>query len=507
MPIDETVLDPPVTPAPVFAYRALKGVFFGSPESSPENVYHNNKENITPVLSLSPSPSKRKLALDAALHLTPSTKRTKRDSGGAILSPTKGILRTPGLATPRTKALRDVNVKFKSVSPEEVAQRRNHRLKMEGPRQVDKDKKEETQAPAVKNDNASLNNGGLVCASTTNTAGTAAVSTFTPCAIEAYIAQTEKEMKKLVKYGQKMREYARKKDAENLELKGMIEVLKRENERLRRSSDVGLGQTHQQTENKQKQQQHHHHSESDTNGHGGQRVESVAEDKAKRAQGYVREEVGRVEARSQSVRLHSHQSLAHRRKEEPPRVGTGTGTGTGTTGSMSTQRRTTRSVSSSSTKRHQVVQGTTVHDEFGRPSTIASSLAPAPVPAPAKMDEGGNEHRTSLPLRSPSGSMAIRGTKGTFDREIGTGSTRLPPDRLAAARERLRRRAEAKKASAEMNAGDHDQSHVKAHGQREGVLIDNGEDDVGPPQLPRPASFGPGRRESHEQSLVDWVNL
>ncbi|KAL6243401.1 hypothetical protein RBB50_009954 [Rhinocladiella similis] len=475
MAINETVLDPPVTPAPVFAYRALRGVFFGSPESSPEHVYNNNnnnKENITPVL-LSPSPSKRKLVLDGAgsdvLHLTPSTKRTKRDSGGAILSPTKGILRTPGLATPRTKALRDVNVKFKSVSPEEVAQRRTNRLKVESSRQIDV-RKEQTQPP-VKSEKKIPNGDGVSAPQGTNEG--AAVSAFTPCAIEAYIAQTEKEMKKLVKYGQKMREYARKKDAETLELKGMIEVLKRENERLR-TSHLGSGQA--QSESKRSRQH-----ESDADGRGGHKVESATDEEA---YGYVREEVGRVEARSQSVRSHG-QSLAHRRKDDASRSHAATGPKPQTTAS-----------GASSTKRLQVTDTTLRNNDPRKPSALLRE--------PATTGEGDDHPPLPLPLRSTSGSIAVRDTNTTFDRDVGAGSTRLAPDRLAAARERLRRRAEARKASAEMHAGGHDQSHAAGHGQKEGILIDIDEDD-GPTGL-RPLASSV-RRESREQSLVDWINL
>ncbi|KIW38375.1 uncharacterized protein PV06_09346 [Exophiala oligosperma] len=491
MPVDETVLDPPVTPAPVFAYRALRGVFFGSPDSSPEHVHNNdNKENLTPVLS--PSPSKRKLVLDGAgsdaLHLTPSTKRAKRDGGGAILSPTKGILRTPGLATPRAKALRDVNVKFKSVSPEEVSQRRNNnRLKTEAPRQVGAEK-EDKQAASVKDKKTTIPKYEGVSTGTKSAAGNdqaTAVSAFTPCAIEAYIAQTEKEMKKLVKYGQKMREYARKKDAENLELKGMIEVLKGENERLR-TAQVGTSQT--QTESKQI-----HGFESDTNGHGGQNVEEVTD---KGDYGYVREEVGRVEARSQSWRSPS-QSLAHRRKDETSR----------TIAATSTKSQTT-APELSRTKRHQGLDPPTLSNRSRKPSVL--------LPDPIKMEMVSEDR--ALPLRSTFGSVAIRDTSGTFDREIGaTGSTRLAPDRLAAARERLRRRAEARKASAvEMHATStsahgHQRKHSISHGQREGTLIDidetdDDDDDKGPEGLKRLTGSGP-RRESREQSLVDWVNL
>lgn len=56
---------------------------------------------------------------------------------------------------------------------------------------------------------------------------------------DGYMAQTEKEIRRLIKYGQKWREYSRRQDAENARLKGLVEDLQRENERLRRKGDTG----------------------------------------------------------------------------------------------------------------------------------------------------------------------------------------------------------------------------------------------------------------------------
>jgi len=47
MPPDETFIDELVTPAPVFAYRALKGFIFGSPEDQ-SDIDYSDKEN-TPL--------------------------------------------------------------------------------------------------------------------------------------------------------------------------------------------------------------------------------------------------------------------------------------------------------------------------------------------------------------------------------------------------------------------------------------------------------------------------
>ena len=50
--------------------------------------------------------------------------------------------------------------------------------------------------------------------------------------IDAYKRETEKDMKKLLRKFQKMREYARKVDADNMRLRRLVEDVQRENERL-----------------------------------------------------------------------------------------------------------------------------------------------------------------------------------------------------------------------------------------------------------------------------------
>lgn len=469
MPGEETILDGPVTPAPVFAYRALKGIFFASPGSSPEN---ENKENLTPAYATSASPEKRKI-MDGAVQLTPSQKR-KRDSGGAILSPTKGILRTPGLATPRTKFLKDINVKFKSVSPEEAEKQK----KIEAATVGAGDRLSRTKAgecavrgsrpmndftaPAKKAPQSPVKaEQGTAKENRVVSNGTTALSS---CAFEAYMAQTEKEMKRVVKYGQKMREYARKKDAENQELRGMIEQLRRENERLLRARPCHSDQPAPETQSR------HEAEKSDDN-------------IARGPEGYVREEVDRVEARSQ-IRV-GQKSRADGIKESH-KV------------DMSTASTSARVASVSSNGQEQ-------DRRSGVPiSSSERRIGSASVAEPAKTGRRTGQEEILLPMRSASGTashtnMFTKDNTNTNTSAVAAGSTRLAPDRLAAARERLRLRAESRRVSAEQ----HGHGHGYADGQRDGILIEIEPDDA----IAGSRSSHRAKHESREQSLVDWVNL
>jgi hypothetical protein len=527
MPGEETILDGPVTPAPVFAYRALRGIFFTSPESSPE---HDNKENLTPAyLATSPSPEKRKI-MDGAVPLTPSQKRKRDSSSGAmaILSPTKGIMRTPGLATPRAKFLKDINVKFKSVSPEEAAKQKKIETATMGAEDKlsrTKDGEGKGQRAAVRASkpmhdiaptNKSARSQSPVKAEqvpvpakdkdnrvASNHQGTTAI--LSSCAIEAYMAQTEKEMKRVVKYGQKMREYARKKDAENQELKSMIEQLRRENERL-------LLRAHQCQSRPdllpETQSQHE--------------AEKKRDDKITRGpEGcVVREEVDRVEARSQiqvNKRRSGHRAEIRieeesRRKTDSSTVGISTSARVASVSSSAVgkeqeqeQDRLKSGISTSTSARR--VSSASVVSARRVPS--ASVAEPEPAKKTSSRPLSGHEEFLPLPIRSASGTasqshmnVSAKDKTNPNTKTVAAGSTRLAPDRLAAARERLRLRAESRKASAEQQ--DHGHGYGYADGQKEGILIEIEPDDaiVGPWSSDRPA-----KHESRELSLVDWANL
>lgn len=160
----DNILDDPVTPAPVFAFRALRGVLFGSPET-PFDREDSNKENTALVnieahkkttteksargdspraLKNKQTTTKKQKTNDkvrstsepgnmarqlnrsskskqhAKLSLVPIVPQHQGDQVvSALVSPTKSILRVPGQATPRAQSLRDINVTFKSLSPDE----------------------------------------------------------------------------------------------------------------------------------------------------------------------------------------------------------------------------------------------------------------------------------------------------------------------------------------------------------------------------------------------------
>ncbi len=445
-PIEETVLDGPVTPAPVFAYRAVRGLFFASPESSPERERQRNKENV-PLPSKSPAKCQ---TLTENAPSTPSQKR-KRDTV-TVLSPTKGILRTPGLATPRAKALRDVNVKFKSVSPEGLESAATATAVVTDSRQPEPSKESSKTFGNVRS--------AVTTSSVVPTSSYAMTSNW-----DAYVRRTEHEMKKVVRYGQKMREYARQKDTENAELKGMVERLRRENERLKQlvseSPDVGSKTRTTLAERTAAAKARHEPVE---------RVETLAEQRpgrSGRADDAPPAQAGEALAVRKSLAEYCDGSLA---KRKPP---------------------------------------ATTDQNKPIPQTNTNSTQP--------LDKHGQSPRRfqSLPIHpstatrhsaSHTGHVASSAHAGGM-----TGSVRLPPERLAAARARLRQRAEARKASV-----DNNETHILNDG-REPLVSSLGVVDDGPnhqnPSIrangrhPTDKTAQPNILDIREQSLVDWANL
>lgn len=244
--MDETRIDAGPTPAHVFAYRAFRSVFVHSPESSPikpqisRESYNNNKEN-APQLSIrgsrfttSPVNSKRKDSIteveDLVISLTPKRQRT------IPVSPTKSILKNPHAPTPRRAELRDVTVTFrdvrKSVSPDLAKQRSPRRTRSQPEFDVVL-----PQQPA-KQPAASVR-------STLNLAADAHIfelpkvtDPFNPSFdLDSYKAQTEKEMRRLIKYGQKWKEQAKRQEEENTKLQELLEQARKENDRLQKKLD------------------------------------------------------------------------------------------------------------------------------------------------------------------------------------------------------------------------------------------------------------------------------
>lgn len=462
MPGDATILEGPVTPAPIFAYRAIRSIFFASPDSSPE--YHTNKENIIPTYM--PSPAKHKSPTPKSPQLTPSQKR-KRDGivdGGAVLSPTKGILRTPGQATPRAKSLKDVSVKFKSISPEaripDALVQGESSSKTDTKAAVDSEIDSTTTAQPVKSEKQAAHK------QDTKSDTAASTYTFAPAALETYMAQTEKEMKRLVKYGQKMREYARKKDAENQELKEMIQELRRENERLRRQVSITGDSVAADDRNDVPTTRRDEQGKSSTR-RESLMAKAVSPALRNKNRGHVRAEVDRVET---TVRDHTLNFKDVKPQPQPLR-------------SSSVAALTTASITS--------------EEAPNPPSQRISSLpttntGAASTSTSSKIVSNLTSHKSDV---APSTS-----TPSAPGAASNTGTLRLAPERAAAARERLRLRAEARKASA---AGP-DPAGVSGVDKD---LLPSGPGGSAPRRHSSQKAERESGKEVDEPSSVDWLNL
>ena len=241
--VDQTFLDDPVTPAPIFAYRAVSHWIFGSPDpnTSPERqVSINNKENVSPQrpgtikeeiekcrYTSILSPQKRKRGNEPlSMPLSPSK------TLGVPLSPSKGILRTPGVLTPRAKSLRDVKVKFRSLSPEV---RRKEVVAEIVLRDVDimgqKSGYEEKKSKKVRTVSEPVTKQMTVAAARPREQEPAMVLLSE---YETYTKNTEKEMRRLIKRNQKYKDYARILDEDNMQLKQLLEQAQKDNALLER---------------------------------------------------------------------------------------------------------------------------------------------------------------------------------------------------------------------------------------------------------------------------------
>ena len=247
--------DAPETPAPLFAYRALKGILFGSPD--PNDDDEEDKENIAPAVNQATSkPSKQ--TSDKSLDRTgppgksPSSRlpsERARDTApcspsprkGRLLSPTKSILRTPGIPTPRRQ---NVNVTFKdirpSVSPAIYTARPAAIFEAPPVNQslCDARKKSASASLTITRDVPVVVTASLPPpAKTINKQVAAAYDTRE---VDTYLKSTEREMKKLVRYSQKMKEYARLSQQESASLREENEMLKRELQSLRKTKGSGV---------------------------------------------------------------------------------------------------------------------------------------------------------------------------------------------------------------------------------------------------------------------------
>ena len=229
--------DAPETPAPLFAYRALKGILFGSPEYDEEE--QNNKENVAPIAPIPVSFNAKRKLENAAQEATsneqsfdtrplssrirdlapPATSPRKR----MLSSPGKSILRTPGLPTPRRQK---VNVTFKNV-----------RESISPIAQVTAAAKSKSKASSpLKRAEAAKNNRDKHMPKAEKELEAVSTPVYDMTSVESYLQSTEREMKRLVRYSQKMREYARRSDQENTALKRERDRLKQEVELLKASN-------------------------------------------------------------------------------------------------------------------------------------------------------------------------------------------------------------------------------------------------------------------------------
>lgn len=251
---ESQIADAPETPAPIFAYRALKGILFGSPDYNDED---EDKENIAPAspvpklkeplqkhsqesdVNSSPPRSKSPNNRARQRHPVSPSPRKRRQ-----LSPTKSILRTPGIPTPRRQ---NANVTFKDVRPSVSPTTVTTKLLAA--------KSEDTAVRSTKRRTRTLETATTdvprTDAKVADTIAQSHVPVYDMGSVDAYLKSTEREMKKLVRYSQRMREYARVSQQENAALREERDELRRELEELRKmkrmergtSDDLSLGKT------------------------------------------------------------------------------------------------------------------------------------------------------------------------------------------------------------------------------------------------------------------------
>ena len=181
--------------------------------SSPE---HGDKENLSHIRQ-----SAKSFDQSHDMQL-PSPLKRKRDAA-PLASPTKSILRTPGALTPRAKSLKETNVKFKSVSPELRFKKDSKKQQVLSENKLKKIAEIETdycQSVVVEQEMLP----SIVQPHISNDD------------FESYCRRTEKEVKKLIRQNQKLREYGRQADTENMKLRKLLEGAQRETRRLSATS-------------------------------------------------------------------------------------------------------------------------------------------------------------------------------------------------------------------------------------------------------------------------------
>ena len=234
--------DPPDTPAPIFAYRALKGILFGSPDYDSEE---EDKENIAPAIStdasIKPAPIHSRRAnvdpspLQPKITQSPNSRTRERYPVSPSprkrrqTSPTKSILRTPGISTPRRQ---NVNVTFKDVRPSISPIAVTTKL-LAAQNEVKAAIQSEEAAKVIGTTNT---NARLRTAQAVNEVEVLPTLFYDMGAVDAYLKSTEREMKRLVRYSQRMKEYARASQQENVALRNERGELRRELGEMRKTT-------------------------------------------------------------------------------------------------------------------------------------------------------------------------------------------------------------------------------------------------------------------------------
>ena len=225
------ILDAPETPAPLFAYRALKSVLFGSYDGGESD--DDDKENAPLQTRSGEKSTGQEIAHQKPEILTPARPTPRRR-----LSPAKSILRTPGIPTPRRQ---NPSVKFKEIKQTTT----NLGTITEARVTKEKAVAQQPKELAVKSVKCQTPEEGKTVATAeahTPDSKSGPETHYNLKEIDVFIAATEHEMKKLVRYGQRMRDYARLSQKENASLKRELEKVRTENETLRSRGQSAISQ-------------------------------------------------------------------------------------------------------------------------------------------------------------------------------------------------------------------------------------------------------------------------
>lgn len=187
--------------------------------------------------AVSPVKSKRKDGQVNAPRLEDDLRLTPKKQKTVPVSPTKSILKNSHAPTPRRAGLRDVTVTFKdlrkSMSPELS---RGSPVRVRSQPEMGRALQSLAQDAAPSKLVSKVEISAVAAPSADQPARTSVPRTagHPDFDLEAYKAQTEKEMRRLIKYGQKWKEQARRHDEENEKLRSLLDETQKENERLQK---------------------------------------------------------------------------------------------------------------------------------------------------------------------------------------------------------------------------------------------------------------------------------